>query len=73
LGSLVRASARAREGEGELVLSAPSRFVRTIVRQVGLDRLLRVFPDDESALRHLCPPRTAAGGCTQGGLHVAVS
>jgi anti-anti-sigma factor len=70
-GTFVRAWAKARKQQGEVVVSAPSRFVRTTLKMVGLDGHVRVFPDDESALRHLRarPGAKAAGGC---GLFIAL-
>jgi len=52
LGCLAHARAKARMRAGDLVLSGPSTFLRSLLRTVGLERSLRAFPDDEAALRH---------------------
>jgi len=53
LRALLEARARARERGGELVLSAPSPFVRSVLSTVGLDGAFSVFPGDIEAMRYL--------------------
>ncbi len=52
LGCLVRARANVRGREGDLVVSAPSRFVRTVLRALEPEHRFLVFPDDDAAVRH---------------------
>lgn len=53
IGSLLGGRARARSRGGDLVLSAPSPFMRRMLRTLRLDGILRVFPGDGAAVRHL--------------------
>lgn len=41
------------ESRGDLVLSAPSRFMQTTIATLSLDRVFRVFPNDEEAFAYL--------------------
>jgi anti-anti-sigma factor len=53
LGCLLAARARARRRGGDVVLSAPSGFVRRMLRLLRLDAMLEVFPGDAEAVRRL--------------------
>jgi len=52
LDCLVRARAAARRRGGDLVLSEPPRFLKAILRALGLDRSFGVFPDDDAAISY---------------------
>ncbi len=53
LHTLFRCHERAEHGRSELIFAGPSQFVRLLAERVGLDRLVRIFPDVQSALRAL--------------------
>ena len=53
LGYLIKTSKRFKELGGELVLSEPSRFFQTTIETLGIDQILKVFPSDDEAVRHL--------------------
>ncbi len=60
LGLLLAARAKARRRGGDLVVSAPSRPVQAVLSVPGLDRVLKVFPGDEEAVRHLLRDQRAS-------------
>ena len=53
LGYLIRTAKRLKELDGELVLSEPSKRFQTTIKTLGIDKILKVFPSDEEAVRHL--------------------
>ena len=52
LGYLIKTHKRLKRGEGALVLSEPSKFFRTTIGTLGLDRFFKIYPDDDEAVRH---------------------
>ncbi len=50
---LFRCHERAEQGKSELIFAGPSQFVQLLAERVGLDRLVRIFPDVQSALHAL--------------------
>jgi len=50
---LFRCHQRAERGKSELIFAGPSKFIRLLAERVGLDRLVRIFPDVQSALHAL--------------------
>ncbi len=44
--------ARLRESQGELVLSEPSKFFQTKIAALGIDRIFKIFPTDEEAIKY---------------------
>ena len=50
LGHLVGVRKELAEKGGDLVLSQPSDFITRVLNIMGLDTVLRVFPDDASAV-----------------------
>jgi anti-sigma B factor antagonist len=57
LGSLVALQARLRKKGGEVKLAAIYGVAADAIRIVGLDRLLHIYGDLESARRSFYPPR----------------
>jgi anti-anti-sigma factor len=58
---IVQARAKARKRTGEIVLSAPSPFLRAMLCRLGLEGTFRIFPDEDAAIRYLRgPERTLA-------------
>jgi len=53
LGSVLRAQRRARKRGGKLLISAPSAFVGKLVHALGLENLVKAYPGDDDAIRHL--------------------
>ncbi len=53
LGSIIRFHKLCRAANGDLVIAAPSAFVRDIVSKVGLDQLVSVFDDEDRAVKHV--------------------
>ena len=53
LGAIIKASNLCKSEDGELVISNPSRMVRDIVTTLGIDQMVPVFDDEESAGRHI--------------------
>jgi anti-sigma B factor antagonist len=49
LGALVRSLKAARDAGGDLVLARPQPSVAQLLDETGLDQLLRVFPDPDTA------------------------
>ena len=43
---------RLRESHGELVLSEPSRFFQTVISTLSLERIFKIFPTDEEAIKY---------------------
>jgi anti-sigma B factor antagonist len=52
LGFIISVHKRMEGLNGAVALSAPSRFMASTIRTLGLDQILDVFPTDEDALRH---------------------
>jgi len=50
LGSIIKARKACREAGGDLVISAPSPAVREAMESLGLDRVFRIFEDDDAAV-----------------------
>lgn len=61
LGYLVKTAKRLKGRGGEMVLSAPSRFMRATIQTLGLDQIFEVFPDDAAAVAHFAKARPADG------------
>jgi anti-anti-sigma factor len=53
LGSIIKANKRARAEGGDLVVAQPSGFVRDVMTQIGVDRVVPMFDDFEKAKEHL--------------------
>ena len=53
LGYLIKTAKRLKELDGEFVLSEPCKFFQATIKTLGIDRILKVFPSDEEAVRHL--------------------
>ena len=53
LGAIIRASKMCKADEGELILCSPSSFVKDIVNKLGIDQMLPVMDDDETARKHI--------------------
>ena len=53
LGSIIKARKGCREAGGDLVISSPSHAVREAMESLGLDRVFRIFEDDEAAVAAL--------------------
>lgn len=53
LGAIVKAHKRCRAEGGELVISRPSPFVKKVVQQVGIDRVVPTYDDEHEAVRRL--------------------
>ncbi|MCB9868340.1 MAG: STAS domain-containing protein [Planctomycetes bacterium] len=53
LGAIIKASKMCKADDGELVLSAPSPFVKDIVHKLGIDQMVPVFDDEEGAKKHI--------------------
>jgi anti-anti-sigma factor len=51
LGSIIKVSKTLSAKNGKLVISRPSPFCREIIEKVGLDRVVPIFDDEESAGR----------------------
>ena len=58
LGSIIKARKACREAGGDLVISSPSPVVREAMESLGLDRVFRIFDDDDTAVSALA---SAAG------------
>ena len=53
LGAVIRASKMCKAEEGELILCAPSSFVKDIVGKLGIDQMVPMMDDDETARKHI--------------------
>lgn len=53
LAYLITVHKRVKSMGGQLVFSQPSRFFQTTIKHLGLERVFRVFEDDQAALEHL--------------------
>jgi anti-anti-sigma factor len=53
LGAIIRASKMCKVDDGQLLLAGPSTFVRDIVSKLGIDQLVPVFDDEDSAVKHV--------------------
>jgi anti-anti-sigma factor len=58
LSELLRLGMDLRDRGARLALAAPSRTVDRMIRVVGLDRVIPVFPTVEAASSHLVAPAT---------------
>ncbi|HZJ71111.1 MAG TPA: STAS domain-containing protein [Planctomycetota bacterium] len=56
LGSIIKARKACREAGGDLVVSSPSPAVREAMESLGLDRVFRIFEDDDTAVAALASP-----------------
>lgn len=61
IGYLVKAGKRLKGRGGEMVFSAPSRFMRATIQTLGLDQIFEVFPTDAAAVEYLGRARPADG------------
>jgi len=52
LGYLIKTSKRLREVDGELVLSEPSKFFQSTISTLGIDKIFKIFPSDEEAVKY---------------------
>ncbi|MHC4958677.1 MAG: STAS domain-containing protein [Planctomycetota bacterium] len=59
LGCLIRTQTRLRPLGGEQVLASPEGLVKTTIKTVGIDRMMRIFPDANEARRYLDGHETA--------------
>lgn len=53
IGTLIRLRRRVADLGGELVISEPSHYFLSVSAELGLDKVLRFFEDDETARQHL--------------------
>ncbi len=53
LGAIIKAHKRFRAEGGELVLCQPSPFCRDVIQKLGIDRVVPMFDDFDSAKAHL--------------------
>lgn len=53
LGAIIRVSKMCKADEGELILCSPSSFVKDIVHKLGIDQMVPVMDDDETARKHI--------------------
>lgn len=53
LGAIIKAKKAATAAKGDLVISQPSAFCKDVLQKVGLDKIIRVFEDDESSVAHI--------------------
>lgn len=53
LGAIIKASKMCKADEGELVLCAASSFVKDIVTKLGIDQMVPLFDDEDTAVRHV--------------------
>lgn len=63
LGYFIQTAKRLKSIGGELVLACPPASFGWIVQTLGIDRVIRIFPDDEAAVSYVRDggPRPAAG------------
>ena len=52
IGYVIQTAKGLRARGGELVVSQPSPFFGRVGKVLGVDRILKVFPDDGAALQH---------------------
>ena len=59
LGYFIQTAKRLKSLGGELVLACPPASFGWIVQTLGIDRVIRIFPDDEAAVSYVRdrPPR----------------
>ena len=53
LGAIIKANKRLRAEGGDLVIGQPSSFCRDVLTQIGVDRVVPMFDDVESAKAEL--------------------
>lgn len=53
LGYFIQTAKRLKSVGGELVLACPPASFGWIVHTLGIDRVIRIFPDDETAVGYL--------------------
>ncbi|MBK9384224.1 MAG: STAS domain-containing protein [Planctomycetes bacterium] len=53
LGAIIKAKKAATAAKGDLVISQPSAFCKDVLQKVGLDKIIKVFEDDEVAVAHI--------------------
>lgn len=53
LGGIIKIHKLCKAEGGTLVIAKPSAFVRDIVGKVGIDQLVKVFAEEEEAVKHL--------------------
>jgi len=56
IGYLIKTRKLLMEQKGEFVISEPSKFFRTTVSALGIDHIIKIFPDDEAALAYFGEP-----------------
>ena len=56
LGSMIKARKQCLAAHGNLVVSQPSAAVREAMESLGLDRVFRIFEDDDTAVAALASP-----------------
>ena len=61
LGSIIKARKACREAGGDLVISSPSPAVREAMESLGLDRVFRIYEDDDAAVAALAGGADGAG------------
>jgi len=52
LGYMITTQKRLREYDGELVVAEPSKFFETTVATLGIDRIFKIYPNDDEAVKH---------------------
>ena len=55
LGYLIKTHRRLRELDGELVLAEPSKFFQSTIMTLGIDEIIKVFPNDDDAVKYFHP------------------
>lgn len=53
LGAIIKAKKSATAAKGDLVISQPSAFCKDVLQKVGLDKIIKVYEDDEAAVAHI--------------------
>ena len=66
LGSIIKARKACREAGGDLVVSSPSPAVREAMESLGLDRVFRIFEDDDTAVSSFAGAAGSAGSAGPG-------
>ncbi len=79
LGTMVQARKLLRRESGDFVIVKPSPISREVISKMGLDSVLRMFDDEQAAVRYLAAAGTATGkagaskGSVEGGVEPAVA
>lgn len=53
LGAIIKAHKRCKAEGGELLVSRPSSFVQKVVSSLGIDKLIKMYEDEDDAVKHI--------------------